>query len=53
MEVPITFLDKDLKGVTIPHNVALVITLRIREYDMEKILVDQGGKHVNTILSYV
>lgn len=40
MEIPITFSDEDLEGVTIPHNDALVITLQIREYNVEKILVD-------------
>ncbi|KAH7862454.1 hypothetical protein Vadar_005027 [Vaccinium darrowii] len=43
METPITFTDDDLDGVTVPHNDALVITLRIGEYDVEKILVDQGA----------
>lgn len=43
MEVPITYSDEDLDGVMIPHNDALVITLQIGEYDLEKILVDQGA----------
>ncbi|KAH7847010.1 hypothetical protein Vadar_020735 [Vaccinium darrowii] len=42
-ETPITFTDDDLEGVSVPHNDALVITLRIGEYDVEKILVDQGA----------
>ncbi|TNV98323.1 hypothetical protein C5H24_12595, partial [Xylella fastidiosa] len=36
-ETPITFTDDDLDGVSVPHNDALVITLRIGEYDGEKI----------------
>ncbi|KAH7839560.1 hypothetical protein Vadar_005740 [Vaccinium darrowii] len=43
MEAPITFTDDDLDGVSVPHNDALVITLRIGDYDVEKILVDQGA----------
>ncbi|XP_058181184.1 uncharacterized protein LOC131299614 [Rhododendron vialii] len=39
----IAFIDEDLGGVQVPHNDALVITLLIGEYDMERILVDSGS----------
>ncbi|XP_058216732.1 uncharacterized protein LOC131327600 [Rhododendron vialii] len=39
----IVFTDEDLGGVQAPHNDALVITLRIGEYDTERILVDSGS----------
>lgn len=39
----ITFTDDNLKGVQVPHNDTLVVTLRIGEYDIERILVDQGS----------
>ncbi|KAH7842802.1 hypothetical protein Vadar_009401 [Vaccinium darrowii] len=43
METPITFADEELDGVLVPHNDELVITLRIGEYDVKKIIVDQGA----------
>ncbi|XP_058218729.1 uncharacterized protein LOC131329558 [Rhododendron vialii] len=39
----IVFTDEDLGGVKVPYNDALVIILRIGEYDMERILVDSGS----------
>ncbi|XP_058189250.1 uncharacterized protein LOC131306838 [Rhododendron vialii] len=36
------FTDEDLKGVQVPHNNALVVTLRV-DYNIEKILMDQGS----------
>ncbi|KAG5532133.1 hypothetical protein RHGRI_026670 [Rhododendron griersonianum] len=39
----IVFTDEDLGEVQVPHNDALVITLRIGEYDIERILVDSGS----------
>ncbi|XP_058211674.1 uncharacterized protein LOC131323852 [Rhododendron vialii] len=39
----IVFTDDDLGGVQVPHNYALVITLRIGEYDIERIPVDSGS----------
>lgn len=39
----ISLTDEDLNGVQIPHNDALVVTLRVGDYDIEKILVDQGS----------
>jgi hypothetical protein len=36
-------LDSDLKDVQLPHNDPLVITLRIGNYDVKRVLVDQGS----------
>lgn len=40
---PISFIYKDLDSVQLHHNDALVITLRMGDYDVEKILADQGS----------
>lgn len=39
----IVFTDEDLVGVRTPHHDALVITLRIANFDIDKFLVDQGS----------
>ncbi|XP_058219380.1 uncharacterized protein LOC131329949 [Rhododendron vialii] len=39
----ITFTEKDLNRIQLPHNDALVITLRIRTFNVRRILVDQGS----------
>lgn len=39
----ITFTDEDLLDVVHPHNDALVLTLRIQEYDVRRILIDPGS----------
>ena len=36
----IVFNDQDLEGVQLPHSDALVITLRIEEFDVKRILID-------------
>lgn len=41
LEDVISFTDEDLKGVQLPHNDALVVTLHVGDYDIEKILMDQ------------
>ena len=38
-----SFFNEDKVGTLQPHNDALVVTLRIREYDVKKVLVDQGS----------
>uniref|UniRef100_A0A2N9ENC7 Uncharacterized protein n=1 Tax=Fagus sylvatica TaxID=28930 RepID=A0A2N9ENC7_FAGSY len=43
MEQVISFSDSDLKDVQLPHNDPLVVTLRIGNYDVERILIDQGA----------
>jgi hypothetical protein len=40
-ERTISFSDSDLKDVQLPHNDPLVITLRIGNYDVKRVLVDQ------------
>ena len=40
----LSFSDKDKEGTIQPHNDALVVTLRIRGYDVKKVLVDQGSR---------
>jgi hypothetical protein len=39
----ISFSDSDLKDVQLPHNDPLVITLRIGNYDVQRVLIDQGS----------
>ena len=39
----LSFLDEDKVGTIRPHNDALVIMLRIRGYDMKRVMVDQGS----------
>ena len=36
------FSDEDKIGTIQPHNDALVVTLRIRGFDVKRVLVDQG-----------
>ncbi len=40
MEQVISFSDSDLKDIQVPHNDPLVVTLRIGNYDVEKVLID-------------
>ena len=37
------FSDEDKVGTIQPHDDALVVTLRIRGYDVKRVLVDQGS----------
>ena len=39
----ISFSDRDLHDVQLPHNDPLVITLRIGNYDVKRVLIDQGS----------
>jgi hypothetical protein len=39
----VLFSDEDLTDVQMPHSDPLVITLRIRNYDVKRVLVDQGS----------
>ena len=39
----IVFSSQDLEGVQLPHSDALVITLRIGEFDVKRILIDPGS----------
>jgi hypothetical protein len=41
IEQVISFSDSDLRDVQLPHNDPLVITLRIGNYDVKRVLVDQ------------
>uniref|UniRef100_A0A2N9IVM6 Integrase catalytic domain-containing protein n=1 Tax=Fagus sylvatica TaxID=28930 RepID=A0A2N9IVM6_FAGSY len=43
MEQVISFSDSDLKDVQLPYNDPLVVTLRIGNSDVERILIDQGS----------
>ena len=42
-ERTISFSNSDLKDVQLPHNDPLVITLRIKNYDVQRVLIDQGS----------
>ena len=39
----LSFSNEDKVGTIQPHNDALVVTLRIRGYDVKRVLVDQGS----------
>ena len=39
----ISFSDNDLKDVQLPYNDPLVVTLRIRNFDVQRVLIDQGS----------
>uniref|UniRef100_A0A2N9FQQ7 Uncharacterized protein n=1 Tax=Fagus sylvatica TaxID=28930 RepID=A0A2N9FQQ7_FAGSY len=41
-EQVISFSDSDLRDVQLPHNDPLVVTLRIGNYDVQRVLIDQG-----------
>ena len=45
MELPLVmgFSDEENIGTIQPHNVVLVITLRIGGYDVKRVMVDQGN----------
>ena len=39
----ISFSGRDLERIYCPHNEALVVTLRVNDYDVKRILLDQGS----------
>ena len=39
----LSFLEEDKIGTTQPHDDALLITLRIRDYDVKRVIVDGGS----------
>jgi hypothetical protein len=39
----ITFTDHDLEGVQLPHSDALVVTMRVGNFDVKRILIDPGS----------
>ena len=43
LSLVIGFLDEDKIGTIQLHDDALVITLRIRGYDVKRVMVDQGS----------
>ena len=45
MNVPLvlSFSDADKQGIIQPHDDALVVTLRIGEYDIKRVMVNQGN----------
>ena len=43
IEQVISFSDSDLRDVQLPHNDPLVVTLRIGNYDVQRVLIDQGS----------
>ena len=43
VEEPITFTEEDTQGVQFPHNDAVVVSLNIANYDVRRILVDNGS----------
>ena len=36
----LTFSSKDLERIQMPHNDALVVTLRVKDFDIKRILID-------------
>ena len=43
VEEPITFTEVDTQGVQFPHNDAVVVSLNIANYDVRRILIDNGS----------
>ena len=43
IEQVISFSTNDLRDVQLPHNDPLVVTLRIGNYDVQRVLIDQGS----------
>ena len=43
IEEPITFTEEDAQGVQFPHNDAVVVSLNIANYDVRRMLVDNGS----------
>ena len=39
----LSFSDEDKMGTIQPHDDALVVTLRIKGYDVKRVMVDQGS----------
>ncbi|XP_028056782.1 uncharacterized protein LOC114260794 [Camellia sinensis] len=39
----LTFSRKDLERIQMPHNDALVVTLHVKDFDIKRILIDQGS----------
>jgi hypothetical protein len=39
----IIFIDHDLEGVQLPHSDALVVTMKIGNFDVKRILIDPGS----------
>ena len=39
----LSFSEEDIIGTTQPHNDALLITLRIGDYDVKRVMVDGGS----------
>uniref|UniRef100_A0A2N9G4H4 Uncharacterized protein n=1 Tax=Fagus sylvatica TaxID=28930 RepID=A0A2N9G4H4_FAGSY len=39
----ISFSDSDLRNIQLPHSDPLVITLRIRNFDVKRVVIDQGS----------
>ncbi|XP_028071224.1 uncharacterized protein LOC114273623 [Camellia sinensis] len=38
-----SFLSRDIERIQTPHNDALVVTIRVRDFDVKRILIDQGS----------
>ena len=43
IQLTLSFSGKDKIGTIQPHDDALVVTLRIRGYDVKRVMVDQGS----------
>ncbi|XP_028084618.1 uncharacterized protein LOC114285735 [Camellia sinensis] len=39
----LAFSSKDMERIQMPHNDALVVTLRVKDFDIKRILIDQGS----------
>ncbi|XP_028106486.1 uncharacterized protein LOC114305577 [Camellia sinensis] len=39
----LTFSSRGLERIQMPHNDALVVTLRVKDFDIKRILIDQGS----------
>ena len=43
VQLALTFSNEDKVGTLQPHDDALVVTLRIKQYDVKRVLVNQGS----------
>lgn len=48
---PITFLGKDLVGVELPHDDALIIILNVSRSEIWRVLIDMGSSYSITFMS--
>ena len=48
---PITFINDDLRGLHLPHDNALVVFATIANFNVQRILIDNGSSEDNLFMS--